>query len=179
MNSNTKDLLPELLKNAVDRMLYHVMVTDRDGVIIYVNPAFEQTTGYTKEEVVGKNPRILKSGEQPLDYYKSLWKSILEGKEFSAIIKNRKKNGDMYYALQRVSPIKGEKGQVTHLVSTWDDITSRTNAERQYNLISEELKRQVQGLERSNQAVETLYKDVETKDKEIARLKDLLNKARS
>jgi len=177
MNSNTQCLLPELLKNAVDRMSYHVMVTDREGVIVYVNPAFEQTTGYSSEEVAGKNPRILKSGEQPLEYYKSLWRSILEGKEFSAVIKNRKKNGDMYYALQRVSPIKDALGNVTHLVSTWEDVTERTNAQRKFELTVEELTRQVHALERSNLAIEILYRDVERKDKEIAGLKEQLRKS--
>jgi PAS domain S-box-containing protein len=171
MSERDQFFLPALLKDAVDRMAYHVMVTDKDGTIVYVNPAFERTTGYLFQEVVGKNPRILKSGEQPLDYYKSLWASILDGKEFTAVIRNRKKSGEMYFAYQQVSPIRDAKGQVTHLVSTWEDVTARRNAEHQHDLAVDDLKRQVEGLERSNHAIEILFKEVERKDAEIARLK--------
>ena len=94
-----------VFRNIIEQVADHVMVTDKNGFIEYVNPAFEKTTGYSKEEVLGKNPRILQSGKQSLEYYQELWRTILAGKVFYARTVNKKKNGELYVADQTVSPI--------------------------------------------------------------------------
>jgi PAS domain S-box-containing protein len=165
--------LTDKLALAVERMAYHVMITDINGVILYVNPAFERTTGYSRDDVIGQTPKILKSGEQSQEYYQSLWRTILSGQEFSSVVKNRKKTGEMYYAQQLVSPIKDETGVVTHFVSTWQDITQRMRWEDKLRESNEELVARERELEKANEAIKFLYKDLETKNADLHRLDQL------
>jgi len=125
--------------NIIDQVADHVMVTDRQGFIEYVNPAFEKTTGYSKEEVLGKNPRILHSGKQPLEYYQNLWRTILAGKVFYARTVNKKKNGELYVADQTISPIFHEFKEITHFVSVWKDITQIAGLEDRLKFEKEKL----------------------------------------
>lgn len=115
----------KILSGAIGQTADHVMITDIDGVIHYVNPAFEKTTGYTAAEIIGKTPRILKSGKHGKDYYERLWTTILSGEIFYAQTTNRKKNGEFYIADQTISPLRSESGGVTHFVSIWKDITEK------------------------------------------------------
>jgi len=125
--------------NIIEQVADHVMVTDKNGVIEYVNPAFEKTTGYSKEEVLGKNPRILQSGKQPLEYYQELWGTILAGKVFSTRTINKKKNGDLYVADQTISPVLNEFKETTHFVSIWKDITEIVRIEERLKFEKEKL----------------------------------------
>jgi PAS domain S-box-containing protein len=84
-----------LLSRAMEQTADSVVITDREGLIGYVNPAFETTTGYSREEALGKTPRILKSGKHDRDFYKMLWDSILEGQPFRGTLMNRKKTGEL------------------------------------------------------------------------------------
>jgi PAS domain S-box-containing protein len=118
------------LSSAVEQSADSVVITDRNGVFQYVNPAFEKLTGYKKEEVEGKTPRILKSGEHPEVFYKDLWQTILSGKVFRAQFTNKKKNGEFYYEELTITPIRDENGTITHFVSTGKDITQNKIAER-------------------------------------------------
>lgn len=113
------------LSNAVEQTADSVLITDRLGTIEYVNPAFEATTGYSSSEVVGKNPNILKSGNQTSEYYHKLWTTVLRGEPFRGPIVNRKKNGELYHAEQTISGIKDDEGRITHLVSVYKDMTER------------------------------------------------------
>ncbi len=115
-----------ILKNAIGQTADHVMITDKEGIIQYVNPAFEKTTGYSKQEVLGKTPKILQSGKQTREYYQRLWDTILVGKIFYASTINKKKNGELYVADQTISPVMNESGEITHFVSVWKDITRYT-----------------------------------------------------
>ncbi len=119
------DLPITTLLKAIEQTADHVMITDVNGVIVYVNKAFERTTGYLKEEVVGENPRILKSGQQGIDYYQDLWKTILSGQVFAAVTINRKKDQSLYYADQSISPVFDASSRITHFVSVWKDATVR------------------------------------------------------
>lgn len=119
------------LSLAVEQTAEMVFITDRNGIIKYVNPAFEQLTGYAKEEAIGRTPRILKSDTQDDDYYKKLWETILAGNVFRAESVNRKKNGDLYHAEQTITPIRNEGGSITHFVSNCKDITERKRAEEE------------------------------------------------
>lgn len=106
-----------------------VVVTDRNGVIEYVNPAFERKTGYSKEEAVGQTPRIVKSGKQEEDFYKELWETILRGEVFRGVLINKKKSGELYYEEKTITPLRNGEGVVTHYVSTGKDITKRKQME--------------------------------------------------
>jgi diguanylate cyclase (GGDEF)-like protein/PAS domain S-box-containing protein len=128
-----------ILRNAVEQTADHVMITDKHATIQYVNPAFEKTTGYTRQEAVGKNPRILKSGLQPLEYYQQLWKTILAGKTFYAHTTNKKKSGELYIADQTISPIVNEAGEIINFVSIWKDVTEKDNLEERLRIEKQKL----------------------------------------
>ncbi|MCZ7397859.1 MAG: PAS domain-containing sensor histidine kinase, partial [Candidatus Methanoperedens sp.] len=117
------------LSSAVQQTADVVVITDRNGAIEYVNPAFEKITGYAKEEAIGKTPKILKSEKQDKKFYEHLWKTILSGEVFHGILINNKKNGEMYHSEKTITPIKDAYGNITHFVSTDKDITERKRAE--------------------------------------------------
>ena len=119
------------LSRAVEQSADTVLITNREGVIEYVNPAFEALTGYTGQEVIGENPRILKSGEQAPEVYQELWKTILSGNVYRSILVNRKKNGDLYYAEESISPVRDPSGVITHFISNGRDLTERHRLEAQ------------------------------------------------
>jgi sigma-B regulation protein RsbU (phosphoserine phosphatase) len=113
----------ERLAAAVEQTADSVMITDRHGVIEYVNPAFEATTGYEKDEVLGRTPRILKSGAHGAGFYRHLWGEVLSGRSFKGRVVNRRKTGELYTAQQTITPMRDDKGQVTHFVAVLKDIT--------------------------------------------------------
>jgi len=117
------------LSRVVEQSADMVMVTNREGIIEYVNPAFEALTGFTSEEACGKTPRILKSGEQTAAFYQAMWKTVLAGNVFRGIMVNRKKNGEMYYVEESVSLVRDAQGRITHLVSNSRDLTERMRLE--------------------------------------------------
>ena len=107
------------------------MITDRAGVIEYVNPAFESLTGYSPGELMGQTPRVLRSGQQPAEAYKALWQTILAGNVFRCTMVNRKKNGDVFVAEKTVTPLRDGEGRITHFISNDRDITDRRRLENQ------------------------------------------------
>jgi sigma-B regulation protein RsbU (phosphoserine phosphatase) len=123
--------LNERLSNAVEQTADAVVITEPSGKIVYVNPAFEQTTGYSREEALGSTPRLLKSGEHDRHFYKELWDTVLGGRVFRGTLLNRKKNGQIFHSEQTISPIAGADGQSEYLVSVAKDITERLRSERQ------------------------------------------------
>ena len=110
---------------AVERSLYLIITTDVKGNIEYVNPEFTRITGYTSEEVVGQNPRILKSGKTPSDEYRQLWKTITSGQEWRGEFCNKKKNGELYWYSASISPIKNQKGIITNFICVSENISER------------------------------------------------------
>lgn len=117
------------LDRAIEQSPVSIVITDTSGVIEYVNHYFTVVTGYSFNEAIGKNPRILKSGEKPSEEYANLWKTIVSGGEWRGEFHNRKKNGDLYWEQASVSPIKNEKGEITHFLAVKEDITERKRAE--------------------------------------------------
>ncbi|MEW6701930.1 MAG: PAS domain S-box protein, partial [Bacteroidota bacterium] len=113
------------LSRALEQSASVVIITDTNGVIEYVNPKFTEITGYTFEEVKGKNPRILKSGEKSQEEYKELWETITSGKEWRGEFHNRKKNGELFWESASISPIKNLKGEITNYVAVKEDITEK------------------------------------------------------
>jgi PAS domain S-box-containing protein len=150
-----KPILEQLqkLSLAVEHSPNYVIITSVQGIIEYVNPKFTQVTGYTKDEVVGINPRILKSGNTPLQLYKELWETISSGKEWKGELKNRKKNGDAYWEQIAISPIINSSGIITHYVAINEDITSRKMSEEELKMHRERLEELVN--ERTKQLQET------------------------
>jgi PAS domain S-box-containing protein len=100
-----------------------VVITDIKGYIEFCNPAFCKITGWTDQEILGKKPNILKSGAQPGSYYEKLWKTISSGNEWQGEFKNRKKNGEFYWELASISPIKNDYGTITHYVKIAENIS--------------------------------------------------------
>ena len=113
---------------AVEQSPASVVITDVRGNIEYVNPKFTELTGYTLEEALGKNPRILKSGECPAEMYEQLWRTITSGGEWRGEFHNKKKNGELYWESAVISPIRNAQGVITHFLAVKEDITDRKRA---------------------------------------------------
>lgn len=115
----------KLLNRAVEASSVSVVITDAEGTINYVNPYFTEVTQYTFEEVVGENPRVLKSGYQSAAFYKDLWDTIKSGEEWTGEFQNLKKNGELFWERAVISPILNDSGEITHFVAIKEDITER------------------------------------------------------
>lgn len=107
-----------------------VLMTDRDGTIDYVNPRLCLQTGYTAQELLGTNPRVLKSGDTPPETFQQLWAALSHGSEWSGRLCDRKKTGETYWAYEVIFPIRNPDGETTHFVGFQEDITDRVQAER-------------------------------------------------
>jgi PAS domain S-box-containing protein len=119
----------ELLKTALEHAGESIFVTDVNGTILWVNPTFTAVTGYTAEEAVGQNPRILKSGHHPQEFYERFWSHILAGRVWRGIFVNRRKDGTLYYDERTIAPVFDAEGRITHFVSIGEDVTERIRAQ--------------------------------------------------
>jgi len=106
-----------------------IIITDREGTIQSVNPAWSELTGYSAQEAVGQNPRILKSGFQDVAYYKKLWDTILAGEVWRGELVNKRKDGSLYSEEQTITPVRDALGEITHFVAIKADITQRKQME--------------------------------------------------
>jgi PAS domain S-box-containing protein len=122
------------LSHAVEQSPALIVITDTSGAIEYVNPKFTETTGYSLDEVVGNNPRLLKSSRTPPDEYESLWRTIQSGGVWQGEFCNRKKSGELYWEAASISSIKNEAGLITHYIAVKEDITRRKQAEEEMEL---------------------------------------------
>jgi PAS domain S-box-containing protein len=120
-----------------------VIITDRSGTILWVNPAFTTLTGYTPEEVMGANPRILKSGHQDEKFYRDFWRTILSGRTWRGEFVNRRKDGKTYINEETVTPVRLHGAEITHFVGVMQDVTDRTAAEAQIRSLNEQLEERV------------------------------------
>jgi len=111
------------LSQAIEQSPVTIVITDLQGIIEYVNPKFCKITGYTYEEAIGQNPRILKSEALSNNHYKELWSTINAGKEWRGEFKNIKKNGEVYWEQAYISPIRNNNGEITHFIALKEDIT--------------------------------------------------------
>jgi diguanylate cyclase (GGDEF)-like protein/PAS domain S-box-containing protein len=117
------------LSSALEQSADSVVITDRQGIIEYVNSGFEKTTGYSRAEAVGQSPRLVKSDKQGAGFYKKLWDTILAGEVFSDVFVNRRKDGSLYYEEKTITPLKDSTGAVTHFVATGKDVSERMQAQ--------------------------------------------------
>lgn len=119
------------LSTAVEQSANSVVITDVNGVIEYVNPKFTTVSGYSREEVIGQTPHIVKSGKHPDSYYVELWQTINAGQEWRGEFCNISKQGRQFWELCSIAPIKDETGTITNFVAIKEDITSRKRYEEQ------------------------------------------------
>ncbi|HLO65795.1 MAG TPA: diguanylate cyclase [Holophaga sp.] len=112
-----------ILTRAVEQSPVSVIITDREGVIQYVNPKFTRLMGWTREEAVGRKPSFLKGGSNTRDFYRDLWETIIAGREWRGLFHNRTKAGELVWELGSISPIRDEQGRITHFVGVKEDIT--------------------------------------------------------
>lgn len=113
------------LSMACEQSPASIVITDAKGKIEYVNSKFEELTGYTLKEVLGQNPRVLKSGSTLSEEYKLLWDTITSGQEWHGEFHNKKKNGELFWERASISPIKDKHGTITHFVAVKEDITEQ------------------------------------------------------
>lgn len=117
------------LASTVEQTADAIVITDLQGVIEYVNPAFERTTGYRRDEALGKKPSLVKSGQHDAAFYADLWATILDGRVFRGVLVNRRRDGALYYEEKTITPLKDAQGRIIHFVSTGKDVTERKLAE--------------------------------------------------
>jgi diguanylate cyclase (GGDEF)-like protein/PAS domain S-box-containing protein len=129
------------LSHAVEQSPVTVVITDAQGNIEFVNRKFTDLTGYTQEEVLGTNPRILKSHQNPELMYRELWETILSGREWHGELINRKKNGEFFWEAASISPIRNAAGVATHFIAIKEDISERKRAEEALRKAEEEFRR--------------------------------------
>ncbi len=122
------------LSRALEQSPASVVITDTNGIIEYVNPKFEEMSGYSAEEAIGENPRILKSGDKRPEEYKELWETISAGQEWRGVFHNRRKDGSIYWEAASISGLRGDSGNITHYIAVKEDITARKRAEDQLRM---------------------------------------------
>jgi len=148
------------LSHALQQSADAVMITDGDGVIEYVNTAFERITGYSSAEALGKKPNLVKSGQHDRDFYAQLWDTIKRGEVFQDVLINRHKVGSLYYEEKTITPLKDRAGNITHYISTGKDITERMQTQERlhylaYNDLLTGLPNRLLFIERLNHALKS------------------------
>lgn len=140
--SHEKEL--RTMKQAVESVAASVIITDRDGLIQYVNPEFSEITGYSLEEAVGRNPRFLKDPEKPSEAFRELWETITTGRSWQGTLRNVKKDGSYYWESATISPVLDETGGIIRYVAVKEDITERRQAEMALRESEEKFRKLVQ-----------------------------------
>ena len=124
-----------------------IMITDRNGVIEWVNPAVTTLTGYIAEEILGNTPKLFKSGRHTPAFYRDLWDTILAGKTWRGTFINRQKDGSLYHDEHTITPMRGANGEaITHFIAIMHDVTASRQAE-------EAVRRLADIVESSNDAI--------------------------
>ncbi len=155
-----------MLSSVTEQTADTVVVTDCEGVIQYVNPAFEQLTGYQKEEAIGRTPRVLKSDIHDRQFYKILWETVLSGQVFHGEIANRKKNGDIFHEVKTITPLRNEQGEIIRFVATGKDITEHKLAEHKLYTAYAELEMRIE-----ERTLELRYANSELEEEIVERRK--------
>jgi len=118
-----------IMQTAIEQSASAVVITNAQGSIEYVNPKFIGLSGYSAEELIGHNPKILQAGNTSAQQYKAMWQSLLETGEWQGELKNKKKNGEIYWAHECISVVKNERGEITNFLAVEEDITQRKQVE--------------------------------------------------
>ena len=115
----------KLLVKAVEQCPVSIVITDKNGNIEYVNPKFTEATGYTFDEVISENARILQSGKQTQKFYEGFWNTLLSGNDWKGEFQNKKKNGELFWEYSTISSIVNDSGNITHFIAVKEEITGR------------------------------------------------------
>lgn len=134
-------LLTRLQTAALHILPHPIVITNAQGTIVFVNRAFTEETGYSLEEVAGKNPRLLNSGRHDRAFFQRYWNTILSGKSWAGEIVNRRKDGSFYTQEQRVTPIRDARGRITHFIAIQQDVTARKRLETELRHARERFQR--------------------------------------
>ncbi len=139
--SKRKEAEAELkkLSSVVEQNPISIIITNREGIIEYINPAFTKISGYTAEEVIGNTPRKLKSGLELKELYEELWRTITSGRNWKKEIRNKNKNGEIYWESAFIAPIRSQEGNITHFVGLLEDISQRKQIEQKLKMAHENL----------------------------------------
>ena len=142
------------LSLAVEQSPLSIVITDCDANIEYVNPAFQAVTGYTRDEVIGQNPRVLQSHKTPLETYETMWRTVTAGETWKGQFINRRKDGSEYIEFAIISPVRQADGAITHYLAIKEDITEKEKMARELDRHREHLQQLVE--ERTQQLSEAL-----------------------
>ncbi len=152
------------LKQAIDQSSASIVITDINGNIEFVNPRFTEITGYNFSEVIGQNPRVIKSNKQSKEFYKKLWDTISKGQDWKGELLNKRKNGELFWETATISPIKDNDGKITHYVGIKDEITEKKKMEEElenHRLHLEDLvKERTEELDIQNKFLSTLLNTI-------------------
>lgn len=119
------DVMLRKLSSAVENSPASIVITDQKGIIEYVNPAFSRMTGYGPEEALGQNPRILKGGNQPDEFYRDMWETLMRREVWRGEFHNKRKDGTLFWESASISPIIDPYGEISHFVAVKDNITDK------------------------------------------------------
>jgi diguanylate cyclase (GGDEF)-like protein/PAS domain S-box-containing protein len=155
--------LCQLQVAALEAAANPILISRRDGTIIWVNSAFEQLSGYMREEVLGQNTRLMKSGQQSPSLYIDLWETVLSGNRWRGELVNQRKNGSLYNEEMTVTPVKGPTGEITHFIAIKLDITERKQAEERTRNLA--LTDSLTGLANHRRLVEVLNSEISRYDR--------------
>ena len=125
-----------ILSSALEQTADMVLITDVHGIIEYINPAFETTTGYSRDDVIGNKPNLLHSGKHDTQFYQRLWETILRGDVFNDVFINARKDGSIYYEEKTITPIRNQQNEITHFVSTGKDISERMRVQERLHYMA-------------------------------------------
>ncbi len=130
-----------MFMSAIDQSSESIFFTDIKGHILYVNQTFEKNSGYTRDELIGKTPRILKSGVHPPGFYKEMWATLLRGEVWRSHLTNKRKDGSLYHEDANIAPVRNEQGKITSFVSVKTDITELLESQNYLREMNAELSR--------------------------------------
>ena len=136
------------LGRAVEQSPNAIFITDTEGVIEYTNPKVSELTGYTEEEILGSTPKLFSSGEMPQALYCDLWGSIIAGNKWHGVIRNKKKDGELFWMQEAIAPVKNEQNEITGFVSIAEDITGTVETSQELELLVKERTGKIKELER-------------------------------
>ncbi len=134
------DELLRLQSAVLDAAANAILITDRDGRIAWVNPAFTRLTGYSLSEAWGQNPRFLKSGRQDPPFYRKMWESILSGQVWHGEVVNRRKDGSLYTEEMTVTPVRDDRREINHFIAIKADVTERKRATERLARLNRDLR---------------------------------------